>query len=199
VPPQFSIWEWNSPSFLSETFKFRSRYLVQRLPYIQHHHSRTHMKSLLVLLLVPFFMTQTATVEVVKWEGLEKALANKNGKIKVVNFWITGCKTCVEELPHFEQLHRSFGNQVEVILVNLDKESIEETKVNPTLERNRITAKVFLLNEPDQNSWIGKVEPSWSGAIPATVIIDQNNNRRLYEKGLTYAELVKIIHDIHKP
>jgi len=157
------------------------------------------MKSLLVLLLVPFFMTQTATVEVVKWEGLEKALANKNGKIKVVNFWITGCKTCVEELPHFEQLHRSFGNQVEVILVNLDKESIEETKVNPTLERNRITAKVFLLNEPDQNSWIGKVEPSWSGAIPATVIIDQNNNRRLYEKGLTYAELVKIIHDIHKP
>lgn len=157
------------------------------------------MKSLLVMLLVPFFMTQTANVEVVKWQALEKALLNKNGKIKVVNFWITGCKTCVDELPHFEQLHRSFVNQVEVILVNLDNESMEETKVNPILEKNRVTAKVFLLNEPDQNTWIGKVEPSWSGSIPATIVIDQKNNRHLYEKGLTYSELVKIINDFHKP
>lgn len=157
------------------------------------------MKSLLVLMLVPFFMTQTATVQVVKWQGLEKELATKNGKIKVVNFWMSGCKTCVEELPHFEQLHRSFGNQVEVILVSLDKESVEETKVKPILEKSRITAKVLLLDEVDSNSWINKIDPSWSGAIPATVIIDQDNNRRIYQQKLTYAELVKIIHDIHKP
>lgn len=157
------------------------------------------MKSLLVLMLVPFFMTQTTTVQVVKWEGLEKELAAKNGKIKVVNFWMSGCKTCVEELPHFEQLHRSFGNQVEVILVSLDKESAEETKVKPILEKSRITAKTFLLDEVDSNSWINKIDPTWSGAIPATVIIDQNNNRHIYQQKLTYAELVKMIHDIHKP
>ncbi|MDF2456984.1 MAG: alkyl hydroperoxide reductase/Thiol specific antioxidant/Mal allergen [Cytophagaceae bacterium] len=157
------------------------------------------MKSLLVLVLVPFFMTQTASVEVVKWKELEKEMMTKNGKIKVVNFWMTGCKSCVEELPHFEQLHRSFGNQVEVMLVSLDKESVEETKVNPVLVRNRITAKTFLLDEVDANTWIDKVEPTWTGAIPATVVIDQNNQRHIYQKSLTYAELVKIIHDIHKP
>lgn len=157
------------------------------------------MKSLLVLLLVPFFMTQTASVEVVKWEGLEKEMMAKNGKIKVVNFWMTGCRSCVEELPHFEQLHRSFGNQVEVILVSLDKESAEITKVNPVLERNRITAKTLLLDEVDANAWINKVEPTWTGAIPATVVIDQNNQRHIYQKSLTYSELVKIINDIHKP
>ena len=173
--------------------------MVRALPYIRQHLNGTHMKSLLVLLLVPFFMVQSSTVEVVKWEGLEKVLKSKNGKIKVVNFWITGCKSCVEELPHFEQLHRSFGDQVEVILVNLDEESFEETKVNPLLEKSRITAKVFMLTESDQNSWINKVDPSWSGAIPATVVIDQNNKRHLFEKSLTYAELVKIIQNIHKP
>ncbi len=157
------------------------------------------MKSLLVLLLVPFFMTQTASVEVVKWQGLEKEMMTKNGKIKVVNFWMTGCKSCVEELPHFEQLHRSFGNQVEVILVSLDKESAEITKVNPVLERNRITAKTLLLDEVDANTWINKVEPTWTGAIPATVVIDQNNQRHIYQKSLTYSELVKIINEIHKP
>ncbi len=144
-------------------------------------------------------MTQTTTVQVVKWEALEKEMLANNGKIKVINFWMSGCKSCVEELPHFEQLHRSFGNQVEVILVSLDKESVEETKVNPILEKNRITAKVLLLDEVDSNSWINKIDPSWSGAIPATVVIDQNNHRRLYQKNLTYPELVKIIHDIHKP
>jgi len=150
-------------------------------------------------MLVPFFMNQTASVQVVKWQGLEKEMMAKNGKIKVVNFWMTGCKSCVEELPHFEQLHRSFGNQVEVILVSLDKESVEETKVNPVLERNRITAKTLLLDEVDSNTWINKIDPSWSGAIPATVVIDQNNQRHIYQKSLTYSELVKIIHDIHKP
>jgi len=157
------------------------------------------MKSLLVLMLVPFFMTQTATVQVVKWQALEKEMLTNNGKIKVINFWMSGCKSCVEELPHFEQLHRSFGNQVEVILVSLDKESVEETKVNPILEKNRITAKVFLLDEVDSNSWINKIDSTWSGAIPATVVIDQSNHRHLYQKNLTYTELVKIIHDIHKP
>lgn len=169
------------------------------MPYIQHHHSRTLMKSLLVFMLVPFFMTQTASVEVVKWQGLEKEMMNKNGKIKVVNFWMTGCKSCVEELPHFEQLHRSFGNQVEVILVSLDKESAELSKVNPVLERNRITAKTLLLDEVDSNAWINKIDPSWTGAIPATLVIDQNNERHIYQKSLTYSELVKIIHAIHKP
>lgn len=157
------------------------------------------MKSLLVLLLVPFFMTQTATVQVVKWQTLEKEMTSEKGKIKVVNFWMSGCKSCVEELPHFEQLHRSFGNQVEVILVSLDKESAEETKVKPILEKSRITAKVLLLDDADSDTWINKIDPSWSGAIPATVVIDQNNNRRLYQNKLTYSELVKIIQDIHKP
>jgi thiol-disulfide isomerase/thioredoxin len=157
------------------------------------------MKSILLLLLVPFFMTQTATVEVLKWPALEKHMTEKNGKIKIINFWATNCKPCVEELPHFEQLHRSFGNQVEVILVSVDEASTAETKVNPVLERSRITAKVLLLDEVDANSWINKVDPTWSGAIPATVVIDQNNNRQLFEKPLSYQELVKIIHDIHKP
>jgi thiol-disulfide isomerase/thioredoxin len=157
------------------------------------------MKSLLVLMLVPFFMTQTATVQVVKWQELEKEMTAQNGKIKVVNFWMSGCKSCVEELPHFEQLHRSYGDHVEVILVNLDKESVEETKVNPILEKNRITAKVLLLDEVDSNSWISKIDSNWSGAIPATIVIDLNNKHHLYQKILPYPELVKIITDIQKP
>lgn len=151
-------------------------------------------------MLLSVFMTQsTATVEVLKWPALEKEMATKNGKVKVMTFWSAGCKTCVEELPHFEQLHRSFGSQVEVILVNVDPAFNAEVKITPILDRSRITSKVIVLDEPDANRWISKVDPAWTGAIPATVVIDQNDSRHLYEKALTYPELVKIIHDIHKP
>ncbi|HSZ71684.1 MAG TPA: redoxin domain-containing protein [Cytophagaceae bacterium] len=157
------------------------------------------MKSLLVLLLVPLFVTELSTIEVLKWPALHQQMDAQNGKIKIVSFWSLGSKPSVDELPHFEQLHRSFGNQVEVILVNVDQPSLLETKINPVLEKSRITSKVILLDEVDANAWIDQVDPSWSGAVPATVVIDQNNNHKLYEKGLTYQELVKIVQDIKKP
>jgi thiol-disulfide isomerase/thioredoxin len=157
------------------------------------------MKSLLLLLLVPFLMTQSATVEVLKWPALQDQLSNKSGKIKVFTFWSAGCKTCVEELPHFEQLHRSFGNQLEVVLVSVDQPSVLESKINPIIDKNRITAKVLILDEVDSNAWIDKVDPAWTGAIPATVIIDADNKRHLYEKALSYQELVKIVNSFHKP
>ena len=47
---------------------------------------------------------------------------------------------------------------------------------------------MVLLNDPDANSWINKVDPTWSGAIPATVIY-KKEKRQFYEKAFTYEEL----------
>jgi predicted phosphoadenosine phosphosulfate sulfurtransferase len=42
--------------------------------------------------------------------------------------------------------------------------------------------------DPDQNTWIPKVSTEWSGAIPATIIYN-NNNRGFYEESFTYQKL----------
>ena len=44
------------------------------------------------------------------------------------------------------------------------------------------------LHDPDANAWIPKVDPNWSGAIPATVIYS-DGKRKFYERSFTYEEL----------
>jgi hypothetical protein len=52
------------------------------------------------------------------------------------------------------------------------------------------------LNEPDANSWIDKVSPEWSGAIPATLIVNNYKNKKVFfEQKLEYSRLVKELTD----
>ena len=39
-----------------------------------------------------------------------------------------------------------------------------------TLVENKLQSEVMVLTDPDANSWVDKVNPTWSGAIPATVV-----------------------------
>src|SRR5690606_25369476 len=113
--------------------------------------------------------------------------------IHVVNFWAPWCAPCIEELPLFEQLHRTTNEQVKVVLVNLDFADKLE-KVNSFIARKDITAKVLLLDEIDYNSWIDKVDPAWSGAIPATLIFNAKTGRRKFVEGeLKEGDLDKLI------
>jgi thiol-disulfide isomerase/thioredoxin len=93
-----------------------------------------------------------------------------NDSVYVVNFWATWCKPCVAELPYFEKAGIQFADKkVRVDLVSLDFISDKE-KVNQFIQQNNIQNIVFLLQAGDPNIWINKVDTSWSGGIPATVI-----------------------------
>ena len=123
------------------------------------------------------------------FNGLEYFLNKENDTTYIVNFWATWCQPCVEELPHFEKLNRdSEGSKTKVLLVSIDFPKMVESKLLPYIKTNNIQSEVILLNDPDANSWIPKVDSSWSGAIPATVIY-KNNQKRFYEKLFTYEEL----------
>ncbi|MDB5273519.1 MAG: TlpA family protein disulfide reductase [Chitinophagaceae bacterium] len=152
------------------------------------------MKSLIVAVLLIGLASIKRDVEVVKWPQLQEYILQKKDKIKVINFWATWCKPCVEELPHFEKLHREYKDkQVEVLLVSLDQASLKD-KVVATLEKNDITTRVMLLDEVDFNKWINGVDSNWSGSIPATLIITKDNeHKRFYEQPLYGQELEKII------
>ena len=111
------------------------------------------------------------------------------GNVILVNFWATWCKPCVEELPSFEKIYDKYkGQNVEVILVSLDFPKKVDDVLVPFIEKNKLKSNVILLDDPKQNRWIPKVDKDWSGAIPATIIINENN-RSFYEKSFTFIEL----------
>ena len=60
------------------------------------------------------------------------------------------------------------------------------------LQEREITTEAVLLYEPDANAWIDKVNKSWSGAIPATVIFNATK-REFFENEFHEEELYNIV------
>lgn len=125
------------------------------------------------------------------FDNFQKLLSIDDGKIRVINFWATWCKPCVAELPFFEMINKKYKDRgVEVILVSLDMPNLVEKKLLPFLKKQKepIQSDVILLDDPDANSWIPKVDSNWSGAIPATIIY-KGDNVQFYEQSFTYNSL----------
>lgn len=132
------------------------------------------------------------------FKGLESYLQKSNDTTYVVNFWATWCLPCVKELPHFEKLNHTFSHKkVKVLLVSIDMPTKVETSLIPYIKKKNLRSEVVLLNDPDANSWIDKVDKSWSGSIPATIIYNANH-RKFYERSFTYEELEKELISIIK-
>jgi thiol-disulfide isomerase/thioredoxin len=119
-------------------------------------------------------------VEVVKFDAIKDLLKNDSKNVKVINFWATWCGPCVKELPNFEIANKREG--VEVVFVSLDFED-QLKKVEKFVKKKGLKSKVILLDEIDYNSWIDQVNTTWSGAIPATMIIAPKGTHQKFIEG----------------
>lgn len=125
---------------------------------------------------------------------LEPIFNQKSDTTYVINFWATWCKPCVEELPYFEKLHAAMqGQKVKVILVSLDFPRQLDTKLVPYVEKNKLQSQIIALTDGDFNSWIDKVSPQWSGAIPVTVVYNAQKRHFVEEAFPNYEALEKLV------
>lgn len=127
-------------------------------------------------------------IEVYNFEQLENFLETEQDQIYVVNFWATWCKPCINELPYFENLHVKYKSDVKVVLVSLDFPNKLESQLIPFINKKGIQSHVVLLDDPYENEWIPKVDSTWSGAIPATLIFNRTE-RKFFEQSFTEEEL----------
>ena len=166
----------------------------------------TYKKEFSYLLLTALYILSSAfsshgqQVEVIKSDKLYDLLEScpDKGKIQLFNFWATWCAPCIRELPLLESVNNSYGN-VDVTLISIDDVDLLESRVMPFIKRKGIKSKVMLLDETDFNAIINRIDKNWSGAIPASLIIDcRNDTRKFYEKEFEEDELLKIISDLNK-
>ena len=141
-----------------------------------------------LLLAAPAFAQQVA---IIRFPALQKRLARPTDTTYVVNFWATWCAPCIKELSSFEQLRaNNAGKKVKVLLVSLDYASQLDKKVKPFVKQRGLKTEVLLLNEPDPNEWIDKVDAKWSGALPFTLIFNNKTKQRAtFERELSATEL----------
>ena len=154
------------------------------------------MEPLKILLPLGLGLLLTASasaqnVAVIRFPELQKRLTKPTDTTYVVNFWATWCAPCVKELPNFEQIRTAYANKkVKVLLVSLDYASQVDKKIKPFVKQRGLKTEVLVLNEPDPNEWLGKVDAQWSGALPFTLIFNNKTKQRVtFERELTKNEL----------
>jgi thiol-disulfide isomerase/thioredoxin len=113
---------------------------------------------------------------------LSKSLHIKNdGKVYVVDFFASWCKSCVIELPLIEKLHKSFDkSQYKIVGVNIDEDKY--------LGKNFVEdlALTFDVIYDNQNEIVAKFNPI---GVPALYYIKNNKVQKV---------LFGAVHDIDK-
>jgi thiol-disulfide isomerase/thioredoxin len=151
---------------------------------------------LFLVLIHPEMHAQDKNIPVLNFSAFEKYLNQDSDTVFVINFCATWCGPCRRELPEFEKIHETYSHEkVRVLLVSLDFPSMLEKGLKTYLKNNLITARVLLLDEPDANAWIDKVDKSWTGSLPATLVY-KGKNKLFYEKELSYQDISGSIHSL---
>ncbi|TVP52767.1 MAG: TlpA family protein disulfide reductase [Mongoliibacter sp.] len=132
--------------------------------------------------------------KIISFPEFEQLTSQNSDKIRVFNFWATWCAPCVKEMPYFQKVQAE-DSSLDLIFISMD-DGRKPERVTSFMEKRNISAPVYLLNDVDYNKWIDKVDPSWSGAIPATLFIKPDGSRSFHEGEVTEEELKSMIQQL---
>ncbi|HEY6503381.1 MAG TPA: TlpA disulfide reductase family protein [Chitinophagaceae bacterium] len=153
------------------------------------------MKKGLLIIAVLFAGIGGSAQEIkkIKITELERIIADSKTPL-IVNFWATYCIPCIEEIPYFLKLSKKYEkDSVKLLLVSLDLNDDYE-KIKPFAVKRKFTAPIVWLNESNADYFCPKVDAKWSGAIPATLFINNNTGyRKFYEEQIKEEALEKEI------
>ncbi len=159
------------------------------------------MQRLLIALVVCCAHQQLSaqTFHPASWQEIRQLAESRPDTLTVINFWATWCKPCLAEMPFIDDLTEGFDDKpVRVVFVSVDDEKRRATTLQPFLNKRSIRGEVWSLDNGYPFDWIDRIEPQWSGAIPATIFI-LGEKRLFYEEELNASTLQTIIQQIIQP
>ncbi len=117
----------------------------------------------------------------VKMADVVKRFSKKSDTIYVVNFWATFCKPCIEEIPYFIKVTDKYKDKkVKLLLVSLDLPAFYPSKIAAFAKKNNYTPEIVWLKETNADIFCPQIDPQWSGAIPATIIVNSKTGKKIF-------------------
>jgi thiol-disulfide isomerase/thioredoxin len=139
------------------------------------------MKTFLTILFFLFaFATNAQEIKKIKITDLEKTI-NESKQPLVINFWATYCVPCLKEMPYFQEKVKEYKSQnVSLLLVSLDLQDDYPKKIDGIRKKLKLTYPVQYLDETNADYFCPRVDTSWSGALPATLFINNTTGYRKF-------------------
>lgn len=143
------------------------------------------------------YSVKAQEVRAVKATELEKII-NETDRPLVVNMWATWCVPCIEEIPYFlEEINRynkgvsSASDSIRLILVSLDGKESYPKQIRSFVNKRKFTAEILWLDETNADYFCPKVDPKWSGVIPATLFVNPKKGYRNFVEEQLSPEALK--------
>ncbi|GAA0813190.1 hypothetical protein GCM10009111_08210 [Colwellia asteriadis] len=135
------------------------------------------MKALLSLIMLVFTLVPMAFADDLNDIPLTDFKSNKaislaefdKSKPTYLKLWATWCQPCMAQMPHFQKLHETYGEKINIIAVNININ--EEMKyIDDVITKFGLTMPVLLDNEGQLSEALGLV------GTPFSVLINTNND-----------------------
>lgn len=119
-------------------------------------------------------------------EGNAVALESFRGKPVILNFWATWCGYCVMEMPDFQTMYETYGDQIHFMMVNVTDgyQETQEAAASFIAEKG-FSFPVYYDLELSAASAYGV------NAMPVTYFIDENGNLVAYGQGALDADSIQ--------
>jgi thiol-disulfide isomerase/thioredoxin len=121
-------------------------------------------------------------------DGSTFRVADKRGKVVLLNMWATWCGPCRAEMPTLVKMqdqHRDAG--LEIIGLNTDEESVDD--INRFAQARKLNYTLVWADTELQSSLL---KISKFGGIPQSFIIDREGNLRGVFRGANPADIKKM-------
>jgi thiol-disulfide isomerase/thioredoxin len=115
------------------------------------------------------------TVTTINHEELMSLVRREKGSVLLLNMWATWCVPCIEEFPEILRLRADYiDSDLVVHFVSLDRIRSRDTHVRPFLARMGVDFETYLKKQGNDEAFINALSDQWSGALPATFIVDRS-------------------------
>ena len=139
--------------------------------------------------------TLCVSTELSLYTGGESFAVDQNrGKVTVINFWGTWCGPCIAELPHFEEVAKSYADTVTVVAVHSNYKAPTAAE---WIAKNYPDTSILFAQDPDDGV-NGEYYTALGGEgdYPMTVIVDKDGIITFTCRGsITHEELVTAVEE----
>ena len=136
----------------------------------------------------PPIATAVAQGDLKNLDGTTFKVADKKGKVLLLNLWATWCGPCRSEMPTLVKLQEQYRDQgLEILGLNTDDETVEDiNKFAADMKLN------YTLVWADTEMQTALLRISKFGGIPQSFIVDREGNLRGVFRGANPADVKKM-------